>query len=78
MVILMIFAPPHYLSKVKGYSQLLLSEAPKRPTCTKLRLLFIHPVKIYFVLDKKCCPHVLHSDNKKMFIYSLANVFYNA
>ena len=25
----MIFAPPHYPSKVKGYSQLLLCEAPK-------------------------------------------------
>ena len=25
----MIFAPPHYLSKVKGYSKLLLCEAPK-------------------------------------------------
>ena len=26
----MIFAPPHYLSRVKGYSQLLLCEARKR------------------------------------------------
>ena len=30
MVIFVIFAPPHYLSRVKGYSQLLLCEAPKR------------------------------------------------
>jgi len=31
VVIFMIFAPPHYLSRVKGYSQLLLCEAPKYP-----------------------------------------------
>ena len=29
MVIFIIFAPPHYPSRVKGYSQLLLCEAPK-------------------------------------------------
>ena len=29
MVIFMIFTPPHYLSRVKGYSPLLLCEAPK-------------------------------------------------
>ena len=28
MVIFMIFAPPHYLNRVKGYSQLLPCEAP--------------------------------------------------
>ena len=31
----MIFAPPHYLSRVKGYSQLLLCEAPKWVTMLK-------------------------------------------
>ena len=29
MIIFMIFAPPHYLSRVKRYSKLLLCEAPK-------------------------------------------------
>ena len=29
MVIFMIFAPPDYPSRVKGYSQLMLCEAPK-------------------------------------------------
>ena len=36
MVIFMIFAPPHYLSRVKGYSQLLLCEARKRNTTTTI------------------------------------------
>ena len=35
IVTFMIFAPPHYIGRVKGYSQLLPCEAPKwryRPT----------------------------------------------
>ena len=32
----MIFAPPHYLSRVKGYSQLLLCEA-RKPNTVKVR-----------------------------------------
>ena len=38
MVIFMIFAPPHYLSRVKRYSQLLLCEARKRITATSKSL----------------------------------------
>ena len=34
----MIFAPPHYLSKVKGYSQLLLCEAPKAGVGDRVRI----------------------------------------
>ena len=33
MVILIIFAPPHYPIRVEGYSQLLQCEAPKCKTC---------------------------------------------
>ena len=34
----MIFAPPHYPSRVKGYSQLLLCEAPKCVVCNRMCL----------------------------------------
>ena len=38
----MIFTPPHYLSRVKGYSQLLLCEAPKLRVCFTHGLLIPH------------------------------------
>ena len=38
MVIFMIFALPYYLNKVKGYSQLLLCEAPNCHNLSALRI----------------------------------------
>ena len=65
----MIFAPPYYLNKVKGYSQLLLCEAPKadvlifsRVHATLLSALSVRPsVKFYFVFCQFFCQFVLNN-----------------
>ena len=50
MIIFMIFAPPHYLSRVKRYSQLLLCEAPKHSGVENL----LHVIIVNTKLEAHC------------------------
>ena len=58
MIIFMIFTPPHYLSRVKGYSQLLLCEAPKLRVCFTHGLLIpdrhLHRTRLLFQVVEFC------------------------
>ena len=63
----MIFTPPYYLSRVKGYSQLLLCEAPKPSICDKIldpqREIPITHVEIYQRLKARYRQRIRRLDN---------------